>query len=182
MIVKNIVLSFAVMLVAASTFAQSYTPVDNGSGITFSIRNFGLTVNGSFKGLKGKVTFNPSNLSASFISVTVDAASINTENASRDKHLKKEEYFNAEKFTQLIFVSGKISNSSKAGILFLEGKITIKGVTKSVSFPFTATPKADGYLFEGTFKLNRRDFGVGGKSLVMSDNLSVSLSVFAKKN
>lgn len=179
---KNTVLSFVLMFVAAFTFAQSYSPVDNGSDIAFSIKNFGLNVNGSFKGLKGKIIFNPANLSSSVFSVTVDAATINTGTAARDRHLKKEEYFDAEKYPQLSFVSGKISNSTKAGTLFLEGKITIKGVTKPVSFPFTATPKEDGYLFEGTFKLNRRDFGVGGKSLVMSDNLSVSLAVFAKKN
>ena len=182
MMMKKIVLSVAVMLVAAFTFAQGYVPVDNGSDIAFSIKNFGLNVNGSFKGLKGKISFNPANLSASVFLVTVDAATINTGIASRDKHLKKEEYFDAEKYPQLSFVSGKISNSTKAGTLFMEGKITIKGVTKSVSFPFTATPKEEGYMFEGTFKLNRRDFGVGGKSMVMSDNLSVTLSVFARKN
>jgi hypothetical protein len=42
------------------------------------------------------------------------------------------------------------------------GNITIKGVAKEVNFPFTAKAQNGGYLFEGTFKLNRRDFGVAG--------------------
>ena len=61
------------------------------------------------------------------------------------------------------------------------GNITIKGTTKEIQFPFKATPKDNGYLFEGSFKLNRRDFNVGGSSISMSDNLDVNLSVFAKK-
>ena len=61
------------------------------------------------------------------------------------------------------------------------GNITIKGVTKEIKFPFTFTAKDGGYLFEGEFKINRRDFGVGGKSFSISDELSVELSVFAKK-
>ena len=62
------------------------------------------------------------------------------------------------------------------------GKITIKGVTKEINFPFTSTAKNGGYLFEGSFKLNRRDFGVGGDSISLSDGLTVSLSIFAKAN
>src|SRR5665647_1760107 len=174
---KKLICSFAVTVFVSYLFAQNYTPADNGSYVKFSIKNFGLNVSGGFKGLKGKASFNPANLPASSINAAVDAATVNTGNGSRDSHLKKEEYFDVAKYPLISFVSTKITNSTKAGTLFIEGKITIKGVTKTISFPFTATPNSNGYLFEGEFKLNRRDFGVGGKSLVMSDNLTVSLSV-----
>jgi polyisoprenoid-binding protein YceI len=58
--------------------------------------------------------------------------------------------------------------------------ITIKGVTKPVEFGFGATPKNGGYAFDGEFTINRRDFGVGGSSISLSDNLTVALSVFAR--
>jgi polyisoprenoid-binding protein YceI len=61
------------------------------------------------------------------------------------------------------------------------GNLTIKGVTKEIKFPFLYIPKEDGYLFQGEFEINRRDFGVGGKSLSLSDDLKVELSVLAKK-
>jgi hypothetical protein len=41
--------------------------------------------------------------------------------------------------------------------------------------------KGDDYLFEGEFPLNRRDFNVGGGSITMSDNLTVTLKVLSKK-
>jgi polyisoprenoid-binding protein YceI len=61
------------------------------------------------------------------------------------------------------------------------GNLTIKGITKPVQFGFSATPSATGYTFAGEFDINRRDFGVGGKSAVMADKLKVNLIVSAKK-
>jgi polyisoprenoid-binding protein YceI len=63
----------------------------------------------------------------------------------------------------------------------VEGNLTIKGVSKFISFPFTATATANGYVLAGQFKINRRDFNVGGSSWVLSDELSVSLNVAAIK-
>ncbi|MEP7108200.1 MAG: YceI family protein [Ferruginibacter sp.] len=179
---KKLFLLPALTILVSYLFAQNYIVSDNGSDVKFSIKNFGFSVGGSFKGLKGKASFDPGDLAATSISATVDAATVNTGSGSRDSHLKKEDYFDVEKYPLISFIATKITNSTKEGVLFIEGKITIKGVTKTVSFPFTATPKPGGYLLEGEFKLNRRDFGVGGSSMVMSDNLTVSLSVFAKKN
>lgn len=178
---KKVLLVFIVIIFTGCLFAQSYSPVDDSSVAKFSIKNFGLSVSGSFTGLRGKIIFNPADLAASSISATVNASTINTGNELRDKHLKKEEYFDIGKYPLISFVSTRISNSTQAGVLFMEGKITIKDITKAISFPFTVTARPPGYLYQGTFKLNRRDFGVGGSSMVMSDNLIVSLSVFAKK-
>jgi polyisoprenoid-binding protein YceI len=56
-------------------------------------------------------------------------------------------------------------------------------VTKEVKFPFTATARDGGsYLFEGSFKLNRRDFGVGGNSISLSDEVTITLSISTKAN
>jgi polyisoprenoid-binding protein YceI len=62
----------------------------------------------------------------------------------------------------------------------MTGKLTIKNVTREISFPFTIVPEAGGYLFTGEFKINRIDFGVGESSSV-SDNLTVLLKVMARK-
>ena len=60
------------------------------------------------------------------------------------------------------------------------GKLTIKDHTQELSFPFSASSMAEGYQFDGEFKINRRDFKVGGSS-TLSDNVVVTLRVFAKK-
>jgi polyisoprenoid-binding protein YceI len=164
-----------------TSFAQVYTPTDAGSSVHFTIKNFGIKVGGDFTGLKGSITFNPKALATSSMSVSVDANTINTDNGSRDKHLRKEEYFDVAKYTTLSFVSTKITESSVAGRFFVVGNLTIKGVTKSVQFGFSAIATDVGYKFTGEFEINRRDYGVGGSSSIMADKLKIKLDIAAKK-
>jgi polyisoprenoid-binding protein YceI len=160
---------------------QVLIPIEDQSSIKFRIKNLGFNVTGSFKGLQGKINFNPDNLTASAMDVTVLAKSVNTGIDMRDNHLRKEEYFDVRNFPFIRFVSTKITPSSKSGTLFMFGKLTIKNVTREISFPFTAVPQQDGFLFTGEFRINRIDFGVGESSAV-ADNLTVLLKVFAKKS
>ncbi len=177
---KLVILTIAIFM-AAFTFAQRYIPKDAGSAVTFVIKNFGLTVNGNFTGLQGSIAFNPADPGAAIFNVTVDAGTVNTANSSRDGHLKKEEYFNIAAFPKISIASSKIRNGTKAGSYLFEGQATIKGTAKTISFPFTAVATNDGYQFEGSFKINRRDFKVGGGSLVLGDVLTVNLKVAAIK-
>lgn len=164
-----------------SSVSQVYKPVDNQSSVKFKIKNFGFNnVTGSFKGIQGTIQFHPENPAASSMDVTVDAKSVNTGINLRDNHLRKEEYFDVKKYPSIRFVSSKITASPTAGTLFIIGKLTIKNVTREVSFPFTAVPQDGGYLFTGEFRINRIHFQVGESSSV-SDNLTVTLKVFARK-
>ena len=177
---KRIFLSFSVIVLSFALFSQSYTPTDEGSKVHFSINNFGIATGGDFKGLSGSIKFDPANLAASDFDVSIDANSIDTDIEARDNHLRKAEYFDVAAYPKLSFKSTRITKTNSDGYFYLFGTITIKGVTKEIKFPFTATAKNGGYLFEGNFKLNRRDFGVGKNSISLSDDLTVSLSVFAK--
>ena len=169
-----------VLLLLAFSLPHTFTPSDSESKIKFRIKNFGFNVSGTFTGLQGSIRFDPKDLASSHIDVSVDAKTINTGVDMRDNHLRKSEYFDVENYPHIKFISVKISPSTKSGTLFIFGKLTIRNVTKDISFPFTATPTENGYLFNGEFKINRRDFKVGGGSTV-SDNLTVMLSVVAKK-
>lgn len=178
---NTLILFFALMICSGSLTAQStYTPVEADSKVHFVIKNFGIKTGGDFTGLKGSIKFDPVNFASSTIDVTVDAATVDTDNSSRDGHLKKAEYFDAATYKTIRFKSKKITRSSIAGRFFVYGDLTIKGITKPVEFGFGATQKNGGYVFDGTFTINRRDFGVGGSSVSLSDNLTVTLSVFAK--
>jgi polyisoprenoid-binding protein YceI len=159
---------------------SSLTPVDAESKVHFVIKNFGIKTGGDFKGLKGNIKFYPANPAASIFDVTIDAATIDTDNESRDGHLRKAEYFDVATHKTITLKSTKVTLSKAAGRFYIFANLTIKGVTKPVEFGFAATPKNGGYVFDGEFKINRRDFGVGGSSVSLSDNLTVSLSVFAK--
>lgn len=173
------------MMLAAGLFcslvlsAQEYKPLDDSSSIGFGIKNFGVTVSGTFKGLKGAIHFEPGNLATASIAVTVDARTVNSGIDMRDNHLKKEEFFYVDSFPTLSFKSTKVTASTKEGYLFLFGDLRIKNVTKAISFPFQAVPNGNGYTLIGNFSINRRDFGVGGSSISMSDEVKITLKVAA---
>lgn len=179
---KKIVVScFACFMCFMVAPAQtSYTPVDADSKVHFVIKNFGIRTGGDFSGLKGSIKFSADNFATSSFDVSVNAATVDTDNESRDGHLRRSDYFDVETYKTIQFKSTKVLRSTVAGRFYMYGNLTIKGVTKPVEFGFGATPKDGGYLFDGEFTINRRDFGVGGSSVSLSDNLTVTLSVFAK--
>jgi polyisoprenoid-binding protein YceI len=160
---------------------QSYIPSDSGSSVKFKIKNLGVTITGSFTGLAGQIHFDPANLASSNFEATIEVSTINTGIDMRDEHLRKEEYFDAKNYPSIKFVSTKVTSSNRSGTFYVFGNLTIKNITKEISFPFKATPRDGGYLFSGEFKINRRDFKVGGSSITMGDNLTVLLSVFGQK-
>lgn len=170
-------LLFALLLAPGVLFAQ-YKPVEQGSALTFSIKNLGFNVNGSFTGLDGTISFDPQNAGISNFDVTINAATVNTDNTLRDEHLKGESYFDVQNYPRIRLASTKITG--KNGNYVFTGTLSIKGKSKSISFPFTAAAAADGFVFKGSFKMNRRYFAIGGASTI-ADELEVTLNIVAKK-
>lgn len=158
---------------------QQYKPQNDSSSIKFRIKNFGIPVSGSITGLKGTIQFDPQKLGACTFSVSLDAPTVNTGIDMRDNHLKQDDYFSVAKYPLISFTSTKVTASTKEGYLYLFGDLTIKGVTKPISFPFQALPSGNGYVFTGSFSINRKDFGVGGSSISMNDMVSIELKVLA---
>ncbi|TDX02229.1 polyisoprenoid-binding protein YceI [Dinghuibacter silviterrae] len=177
---QRLMMCTAGLFLALAVSAQDYKPVDDSSSIGFGIKNFGVTVSGTLKGLKGDIHFEPGNLGACTFAVSVASKTINSGIDMRDNHLKKEDFLNVDAFPVITFKSTKITASTKAGYMFLFGDLTIKGVTKAISFPFQAQPNGNGYTFTGDVTINRRDFGVGGSSLSMSDQVKINLKVVAQ--
>lgn len=165
---------------ALQTNAQVLMPVANASTVQFSISNLGFAVDGRFSGLQGTITFDEANLSAAVFRVSVAATTIDTDNETRDKHLRGEDYFHVKAFPLIQMQSVKIAKSVKAGYYVFFGKLTIKDITKEISFPFTANAETGAYRFKGQFTIKRRDFGVGGKNTISND-LTVKLDVLTKK-
>ena len=176
------VLTAIALFCVVNVFGQNYVPTDAGSKVRFVIKNFGINTGGTFDGLTGTITFDPSTLATANFNVSVEAKSVDTDMEGRDNHLRKAEYFDVEKYPKISFKSTKVTTTNKEGYFYMFGVITIKNISKEISFPFSQTTKDGGILFEGEFKLNRLDFGVGGKSFSMSDELNVALSIFAKKS
>lgn len=167
----------SIIAFSLNMLAINLTPADKADAVSFVIKNFGINTRGTINGLKGNINWHPDNPSASSVNVSVDVTTINTAIEARDKDLQKEVYFNTDKFPTINFISTEIKSTNN--IYTITGNLTIKGVTKTVSFPFTVTPSGGGYLFEGKFSINRLDFSVGGNSMVLGDNVDVTLKVEA---
>ena len=178
---KSFFTLLASCLLCTSLHAQAYQPIDAGSKIHFVIKNFAINTGGDFTGLKGAIQFDPAQLAQASFDVTVDAATVDTDSKMRDEHLRESDYFDAEKFPTLRFRSTKVVLSSRAGRYYMFGELTIKGVTKPVEFGFSATQHDNELVFDGSFKINRRDFNVGEKSISLSDEVKVQLLVKARK-
>ena len=141
------------------------------SAVTFRISNAGFAVNGTLAGLEATVRFDPAHLSQATIRASVPVSSIRTGIGLRDQHLQKPDYFDAQKFPLITLqsVSFRATGPAQYEGLFT---LTMKGISRPVKLPFTvsATNK-----FRGELRVNRLDFGVGKKSLVLADEVSIRL-------
>ena len=160
----------------------SFSQIDKiifDSKINFEIKNAGLLVKGNLGELKGFIRFDPSNFKGSKIRVFVQAKSINTGIESRDKHLKKKEYFDVESFPEIV-IESKFFGSSEKGYkgYFL---LTMKGISKDIVIPFYYTDKGTFIEMNGEFNLNRLDYGIGEKSFIMADNVKVIIKLKLKE-
>jgi polyisoprenoid-binding protein YceI len=174
---------YTIFLLVSYSFAQAqvYAPLDGKSKVSFTIKNFGSTVDGTFKGLKGSINFDAANLATAQFDVSINAATIDTGIGMRDNHLRKADYFGVNDFPAIRFVSTKVEKSTKVNEAIITGKLTIKKTTKEITFPFRYSDTNGVLQFDGEFKINRRDFSVGGNSFSLSDELIVLLDVKASK-
>ena len=180
---KNFIAIIFLMLSPFSgVFAQHYSPVDQSSAIQFKVVNhliFKNTVTGTFKGLKGTIVFDPKNLAASSFDVSVEVKTISTGINMRNNDLQKEKYFNEQKHPRITIKSQSITKGSGNDEYTLTASLTMKGATKTISFPFTAIPEKGGYQFKGHFQLNRMDYNVGPDNSI-ENKVVVDLLVMAK--
>ncbi|MCH5717611.1 YceI family protein [Niabella hibiscisoli] len=176
---KTFLFLFAAVI-SVSSFAQNLTPSATDSKISFVIKNMGVNVDGSVTGLKGKMSFDPKKLSASQFDVTVDANTINTDNKRRDDHLKKDDFFDVEKYPTIGIKTSSIQAKGN-NVYFAKAVLTMHGVSKNIQFDFVATPVQGGYNFKAEFSVDRKEYGIGGNSMTMGDNVKVNLDVVGKK-
>jgi polyisoprenoid-binding protein YceI len=169
----------ACFLLMVQTAAAQFHPVASGSTIKFSTKNFGFRANGTLAAPEGDIQFTPDDLKKSFFHVTIKSSSINTDNDSRDNHLREEDYFDVKNHPLIRFVSDNIRATGKKSGYEAAGTLTIKNKSREITLPFTAEKTANGWLFTGGFTMNRRDYDVGGGSTI-SNEIAVEIKVLAQ--
>lgn len=130
------------------------------SKVTFAVRNMKIrTVKGTFTGMNGRVYLNEAALGNSTFNVCIDAATVDTDNDARDKHLKNEDFFNVTQYPDICFVSERVvQTKANAQTLLVTGQLHMHGVSKTQTITLVYDDKA----LKGSFTIDRTAYGVGG--------------------
>ncbi|HET6231505.1 MAG TPA: YceI family protein [Longimicrobiaceae bacterium] len=156
--------------------------------VSFRIRHLVSRVTGRFNTFSGTIVADPARLAGGSVNVTIQAASIDTNNERRDTHLRSADFFDAATYPTLTFRSTRVEVSGKA--LKVYGNLTIRGVTTPVVLDgeLLAVGGAPGKRrigFEASTTIDRMDYGVAwnraaeGGGTVLSDEVQITLNVEA---
>jgi polyisoprenoid-binding protein YceI len=181
---KKIIFVFlAIFALATIGAAQSEWKFDKvHSSVTFSVRHMVISnVSGSFKDFSILLKSDKGDFSDATVVSTIQVASISTDNDYRDKHLKSDDFFNAEKFPEIKFKSTKFEkiDDNKYKIT---GDLTIRDVTKEVTFDavLNGTLKTEKGLlsaWQATTTINRFDYNLKWNKTIESGGLIVGQDV-----
>ena len=150
-------------------------------------------VRGSFNEFEGTAVLDGANPANSHAEVTIKAASIDTRNAQRDEHLRSNDFLAMQEHPEITFTSTGARQVDDT-TFELTGDLTIRGVTKSITIPFTfegAAKDPFGNLragFEGSVAINRKDWGVAwnaaleGGGVLVSDRVTLEFEISAIKS
>lgn len=160
------------------------------SSIGFRVKHMGLIdVPGYFRDFTGTINYDSADVTKSTVEFRAKMTSVDTGHGGRDTHLRSKDFFEVETFPEMTFKSTGVTKKGKS--LMLTGDLTMKGVKKTVSFPFNIVGSLKdqrGVLMGVTAEtvINRRDFGVNyGTTLPngvpgLSDNITVVLQIEAR--
>ena len=140
---------------------------------------------GGFGAFKGTVDVVDGAPEKSKVDVQIDTDSITTDTAQLTGHLKSPDFFDTAKNPKATFVSTEIKKGGDKGATHtVTGNLTIKGISKSVTFPATIKVAGDDASLDAEFSINRRDFSLnypGKPNDLIRDDVVIKLSIKAKK-
>jgi polyisoprenoid-binding protein YceI len=157
------------------------------SNVSFSITKIFFKEEGGFRDYSGEIFYDPEHPERSRVSMTVQAASIDTRVEGRDKVLRSDDFFDVAGYPTLTFKSTSVS-ARPGDMLDVTGDLTIRGVTKriTVTAHFLGIRSMPGWGefagFDTVFTIDRTDFGVNGSrwsggNLILSKEVTIHLAL-----
>jgi len=165
---QTLTLATALTAPAAALAEERYIIDTKGAhaAIEFRIKHLGFSwLVGRFDDFSGEFTWDEANPQNSGVTVTIDTASINSNHAERDKHLRSDDFLDVEKYPQAKFLSTTFTPTGE-NTAELRGELTLRGVTRPVTIAVEQIGHGDdpwgGYRrgFAGTTRLTLADFGI----------------------
>lgn len=168
---KHLLLMFAFFTVEQVS-SQTWV-IQEGAEIAFT----GKKAEGTFQGLTGKILFDPNDLSKTLFNVSLDANTIETGNNTKNKHARSENWFFVKQFPVIHFKSTKVMKTGNGYLM--KGELDLRGIQKEVLIPFMFTDQGETAQFQGTLKVNRKDFGIEGNFMefLVGDEFNVTIRV-----
>ena len=146
--------------IAAPAFAVTNWQINPAtSKLTWTVPFNNQPVTGEFKKWTGKIAFDPQNLPASSIDISIDLASSTSGDANRDTTVKGPDFFNTAATPTATYRATSIQKTTQGYVA--AGDLTLAGVTKPLALPFTLNINGEKALAQGKIKLSRNAFGVG---------------------
>lgn len=159
----RVALALLVLPLAAASARAEAEPVrfrvqPEASELGFHATSRLANADGRFARFGGEVVADPANLTRARVSMTVEAASIDTGIGRRDNHLRSEDFLHVERFPAITFQSTRVEGTAPR--LVLSGRLTLRGVTKDVQVPMEVRVTGDRLEARGQLDINRGDYGV----------------------
>lgn len=187
---KRLILLMAALLATGSLAlaADTYTIDGAHSTATFAVKHLQIsTVHGRFADVSGTILFDPQAPEKSSVTAVIKTASLTTDVAQRDKHLRSGDFFDTEKYPEIRFQSTSVRKEGDDKYVAV-GMLTIRDSTKQVEIPFTLGqgkgPKGESRLgVEGGLTVNRYDYHVSWDSTgaLVGKDVKIELDVEAVK-
>jgi len=172
-----------VFALAAIAQAENWNIDPSHTTVGFSVSHIFTHVQGRFDRFDGTIEFDPEKPEAAVVRATVEAASINTNNEKRDKHLRSDDFFDVEKYPTLSFESTSGVTEMKENRGKLAGNLTIHGVTKPVVFDVVFRGQGSdpwGNVragFAANLNINRKDYGLNWNKVLETGGVLVGEEV-----
>lgn len=187
--IRRIALASAVALASAPAFAATtaYTLDPGHTQVVFSWNHFGYSnPTAQFGKVEGTLEFDQADPTQSSVNVDIKIASINSNVAKFDEHLKSADFFDVAKFPAATFKSTKVEKGSAPDQLKVSGDLTIHGVTHPATLDVKVNKvgehpmrKAPAVGFDASTTIKRSDFGIGKYAPNVSDEVKIAITVEA---
>lgn len=167
---------------AAQAGPKSFEVDPNHSLFAFTASTLLFDVQGHFDKYKVTVSGDPDTLADAKVAIEIDAASISTNNKTRDTHLKSDDFFDVKKFPKITFTSNAVKKDGAK--IVVDGTLEMHGVKKQMTVPFEAVVGKNGAgiqenVYKAELSLNRKDYGIGndsvGAKISLSDTVKLKL-------
>lgn len=185
---KALTLGLAVASIATVSMAKpvEYKIDPTHTATVFTWNHFGFsTPSANFSDIQGTINVDNAKPANSSVNVTIPLSSLNTNVAALDEHLKKPDFFDAEKYPNITFKSTKVQALGKNKYK-ITGNLTVKDVTKPVVLDATLNKqgehpmtKAQSIGFNATTSFDRSAFGVGAYVPNVGDKITVNITTEA---